>query len=104
MDTISTLDSTLIDFTENTSYTYTLGSTSPYTTYRVVATYRGYSGLQGEAATYTLKEPEQEEPVEPETPEEPTPPETEIPTDEQSCIKAGGTWDSTTGCTLPTTQ
>ena len=98
------IGSTLIDFTENTSYTYTLGSTSPYTTYRVVATYRGYSGLQGEAATYTLKEPEQEKPVEPETPEEPTPPETEIPTDEQSCIEAGGTWDSTTGCTLPTTQ
>ncbi len=68
------MGSTLLGFTESTSYTYTLGgSASPYTTYRVVATYKGYSGLQGDAATYTLKEPE-EEPEEPTTPTDPTTP------------------------------
>lgn len=91
------LGSTLIGFTEGTSYTYSLGSASPYGTYKVVATYKGYNGLQGDPATFTLKEPEK--PTEPEEPEEP-----ETPTDEKSCITAGGTWDSVTGkCTLPTT-
>ena len=94
------LGSTLIGFTENTSYTYTLGNSSPYGTYKVVATYKGYSGLQGTPATYTLEEPEEpEKPEEPVDPEEPNPP---IPPDEESCIEAGGSWDPTTGCTLPT--
>lgn len=95
------IGSTLIAFTENTSYTYTLsGSSSPYGTYKVVATFKGYSGVQGTAATYTLEEPE-EDPDIPETPDTPT-----IPTDEQSCIAAGGTWDATKtpACTLPSTQ
>ena len=88
------IGSTLIGFTENTSYTYTLGNSSPYGTYRVVATYKGYSGLQGTAATYTLEE--LEEPITPIEPEEPT-----IPTDETSCIEAGGIWDSTNNsCTI----
>ena len=96
------IGSTLIAFTENTSYTYTLsGSSSPYGTYKVVATFKGYSGVQGTAATYTLEEPEEEDPDIPETPDTPT-----IPTDEQSCIAAGGTWDATKtpACTLPSTQ
>lgn len=96
------IGSTLIAFTENTSYTYTLsGSSSPYGTYKVVATFKGYSGVQGTAATYTLEEPEEEDPDIPETPGTPT-----IPTDEQSCIAAGGTWDATKtpACTLPSTQ
>ena len=94
------LGSTLIGFTENTSYTYTLGNADPYATYKVVATYKGYSGLQGEAATYTLKEPEEEEPE-----DETTTPEPTVPTTEQECIAAGGTWNITTtpSCTLPTT-
>ncbi len=77
------LGSTLIAFTEDTSYTYTLGNASPYGTYRVVATYKGYSGIQGEAATYTLEEPEEEptEPSDPETPTTPTDPGTSEPED-----------------------
>ena len=92
------LGSTLIGFTESTSYTYTLGSTSPYGTYRVVATYKGYSGLQGTAATYTLKEPEQEEPEEPTTPTDP------YEQQKENCASQGGTWNSSdNSCTLPST-
>ena len=92
------LGSTLIGFTESTSYTYTLGSTSPYGTYRVVATYKGYSGLQGTAATYTLKEPEQEEPEEPTTPIDP------YEQQKENCASQGGKWNSSdNSCTLPST-
>ena len=90
------IGSTLIDFTENTSYTYTLGNSSPYTTYRVVATYRGYSGLQGDAATYTLKEPE-------ETPTEPTTPEDPYAQQKADCLEKGGKWDSTNNTCIPAT-
>ena len=45
---------TLLDFTESTSYTF--ATNNPYTTYRVVATYKSYSGAQSEAATYKLEE------------------------------------------------
>lgn len=48
-------NNTLIDFTEKTTYTHT-PSGSPYGTYKVVAAYKGYSGIQGETATYELKE------------------------------------------------
>ena len=92
------LGSTLIGFTENTSYTYTLGNSSPYGTYRVVATYQGYSGLQGTAATYTLEEPE-EEPKEPTTPTDP------YEQQKADCAAQGGTWNDTTNtCTLPPTE
>lgn len=95
------IGSTLIGFTENTSYTYTLNSSSsPYGTYKVIPTFKGYSGIQGTAATYTLEE--KEEPEEPEEPEKPEKPD--IPTDEKSCIAAGGSWSIITGCTLPSTQ
>ena len=47
--------STLLGFTENTSYTFTSPG-SPYVTYKVIATYKSYSGVQSDAATYTLKE------------------------------------------------
>lgn len=49
------LGNTLIGFTEKTSYTYT-PTTTPYGTYKVIATYKGYSGIESEAATYELKE------------------------------------------------
>ena len=49
------LGSTLIGFTEKTSYTYTPKDT-PYGTYKVIAAYKGYSGIQSEAATYELKD------------------------------------------------
>lgn len=50
------LDSTLIGFTEKTSFTYT--TTEPYGTYKVIATYKSYSGIQSNAASYTLSEKE----------------------------------------------
>lgn len=51
------LGSTLITFTDKTSYSYTLKSgESPYGTYKVIATYKSYSEVQSDAATYTLKE------------------------------------------------
>ena len=90
------IGSTLIGFTENTSYTYTLGNSSPYGTYRVVATYKGYSGLQGTAATYTLKEAEEEKPEEPTTPPDP------YEQQKKECAEQGGTWNSADNtCTLP---
>ena len=92
------LGSTLIGFTENTSYTYTLGNSSPYGTYRVVATYQGYSGLQGTAATYTLEEPEEE-------PEEPTTPTDPYEQQKAECTAQEGTWNDTTNtCTPPPTE
>ncbi len=45
---------TLIDFTDKTTYTYT--TNNPYGTYKVIATYKGYSGIQSAPATDTLKE------------------------------------------------
>ena len=92
------LGSTLLGFTEGTSFTYNLGSTSPYGTYRVVATYKGYSGIQSDAATYTLKEPEVEEPEEPETPTDP------YEEQKAECAASGGTWDSNTNTCTPTTD
>ncbi len=91
------LGSTLIGFTENTSYTYNPGNSSPYGTYKVVATYKGYSGLQGNAATYTLKQPETTT-----EPSEPTEPEKD-PYEQQKaeCSTTGGTWDSTNNTCIP---
>ena len=74
------LDSTLIAFTDKTSYTFT--TTNPYGTYKIVATYKSYSGLQSEAATYTLKEtttPSPSESPEPTTSPSPTPTTTPSP-------------------------
>lgn len=45
---------TLLGFTSNTSYTIN-NPDNPYGTYKVVATYRSYDGLQSNAATYELK-------------------------------------------------
>ncbi len=49
---------TLLDFTESTSYTFT--TSNPYGTYKVVATYKSYSGAQSAAASYTVNEPKEE--------------------------------------------
>lgn len=54
------LDSTHIGFTEKTTFTYNPKDT-PYGTYKVIAGYKGYSGVESEAATYTLKEEKEEE-------------------------------------------
>lgn len=45
---------TLLKFVEGTSYTFE--TNNPYATYRVVATYKSYSGAQSEAASYQLTE------------------------------------------------
>lgn len=50
---------TLLTFTEGTSYSFT--TSNPYATYKVVATYKSYSGAQSDAATYQLKEDAKEE-------------------------------------------
>ena len=47
---------TLIGFTDKTTFTYT--TTEPYGTYKVIATYKSYSGIQSNAASYTLSEKE----------------------------------------------
>ncbi len=52
-------DGVLLDWTDKTSYTFE--TTSPYSTYKVIATYKSYSGIQSDPAEYTLKE-EIEEP------------------------------------------
>lgn len=53
------LGTTHIGFTEKTSFTYSPKET-PFGTYKVIAGYKGYSGIESEAATYTLKEDEEE--------------------------------------------
>ncbi len=55
------LGDTLLGFTDKTSYTHTLkGNDSPYGTYKVIATYKGYDGIKGTPATFVLKETEPE--------------------------------------------
>lgn len=47
---------TLLTFTEGTSYSF--NTANPYGTYKVIATYKSYSGAQSSAASYILKEEE----------------------------------------------
>ena len=47
-------NNTLLGFTTNTSYTINNPS-NPYGTYKVVATFQKYDGLNSDAATYTLE-------------------------------------------------
>lgn len=62
---------TLLGWTDKLTYSFI--TTSPYTTYKVVATYKSYSGLKSNEATYTLKEQKEEEtPTEPTTSPTPT--------------------------------
>ncbi len=51
----------LIAFTEGTTYTYT--NNNPYGTYKVVATFKSYNGLESAPATFTLKEEEEKDNV-----------------------------------------
>ena len=68
-------DGVLIAWTNKTSYTFS--PSSPYGTYKVIATYKSYNDIQSSAATFTLSEPvvvPEPEPTpdpEPETPENP---------------------------------
>ena len=61
-------DGTLIDWTNKTSYTFE--TDAPYGTYKIVGTFKSYTGIQSESATYKLK---YEEPKKPETPNEEKP-------------------------------
>ena len=59
-------DGTLIDWTSK--ITYVLDTTDPYATYKVVGTYKSYTGIQTEPATFELEEEIEEEEDEEETP------------------------------------
>ena len=59
-------DGVLLDWTDKTSYTHTAGNI--YGTYKVVATYKSYSGIQSSEAILKVEE-EKPKPEEPETPE-----------------------------------
>ncbi len=52
-------DGTLIDWTTKTSYV--LDTTNPYATYKVVGTYKSYTGIQTEPATFKLEEEKEKE-------------------------------------------
>ncbi len=71
----------LLDWTDKTSYT--METSNPYGTYKIIATYKSYTGVQSEASTYELKKPKEPEPepVDPTTPDpvvpDPTTPEKE---------------------------
>ena len=68
----------LLDWTDKTSYTYT---GNVYGTYKVIATYKSYSGIQSSEAVLTVEEEKPKpkpEPEEPETPpSEPSEPTTQ---------------------------
>ena len=52
----------LLDWTEKTSYSFE--TTSPYDTYKIIATYKSYSGIQSDPAKFKLEkkeEPEEDE-------------------------------------------
>ena len=48
----------LLDWTEKTTYSFE--TTSPYDTYKVIATYKSYSGIQSDPATFKLEEKTEE--------------------------------------------
>ena len=64
---------TYVGWTTNTSYTF--NTTSPDGTYKVQASYKGYSGVTSNSATYVYTTPQTEEVIEgsdePEGPENP---------------------------------
>ena len=84
------LGSTLIDWTDKTTYSFT--DSNPYGTYKIVGTYKSYSGIKSESATYTLSPSKDEDDKEDEklpentTPEKPStpPPSTEEETDQST--------------------
>ena len=71
-------DGVLLDWTDKTSYTYT---GNVYGTYKVIATYKSYSGIQSSEAVLTVEEEKPKpkpDPEEPETPpSEPSEPTTQ---------------------------
>ena len=78
-------DDVLIEWTSKTSYTFT--PSTPYGTYKVIATYKSYNDLQSEAAVVKIEKVEEkptvpEKPSEPEKPSDPDKPTTEPTTPE----------------------
>ena len=69
-------DGVLLDWTDKTSYTYT---GNVYGTYKVVATYKSYSGIQSSEAILNVEEEKPKPKPDPEEPETP-PQETSEPT------------------------
>lgn len=53
-------DGALLTWTDQT--TYTVSESNPFGTYKIVATYKGYSGIKSEGASVTVTEPKKEEP------------------------------------------
>ena len=53
------LGNRFIDFTDKTRFEY--ATNNPYGTYKIVAGYKGYSGIQGQPATVQLKEEEKDQ-------------------------------------------
>ena len=83
-------DGVLIDWTDNTSYTFT-PSGSVYGTYKIIATYKSYNGIQSNEAIYKYKKKE-----------EPSPSPSTSPTTTPSTSPT--TSPSTSPTTSPTTQ
>ena len=69
-----------LDWTNKTTYTFE--TTSPYDTYKIVATYKSYSGIQSSPATFKLTKDESTTTT-PTTPETPTTPTTPTTPDEE---------------------
>ena len=88
-------DGTLIDWTSKTSYT--LETDDPYGTYKIIATFKSYTGIQSESASYKLK---YEKPKDPEESEEETPGTTP---ENPSTPNNPGTGTETDKPTTPTT-
>ena len=80
-------DDVLITWTDHTSYTFT-PSSSPYGTYKVIATYKSYNDIQSDPAILNYekkKEKEKEKEKEPEVePEEPDPEDPESETNQNN--------------------
>ena len=63
-------DGVLLDWTDKTSYTYTNGNI--YGTYKVIATYKSYSGIQSSEAILKVEEEKPKPKPEPEEPDTPS--------------------------------
>ena len=84
-------DGVLITWTDRTSYTFT--PSSPYGTYRVIATYKSYNDVQSSASTFKLEKPKEPEPEEVEIT---CPSDAKLENDTCICIDTTKTYDATT--------
>lgn len=75
-------DNVLLGWTNKTSYTFTPDNVEG--TYKVVATYKSYSGITGNAASITLEKQPEETPITPTEPTDQTEPTEPTSTDNQT--------------------